>query len=104
KEPFGRPISLIPQKALKLCRLKQDAWAAATRPMLARGSIPVMQGMDISMTMRCGVRERLFLRLSKPSTAWSSTRRIDQFQSLESFEQLTNVVEREPRVQSPEIV
>src|SRR5207302_10691696 len=33
KEPFGSPISLIPQKALKLWHLMQYAWAATTRPM-----------------------------------------------------------------------
>src|SRR6266480_684042 len=32
-EALRQPISLIPQKALKLCRLKQDAWTAETRPI-----------------------------------------------------------------------
>src|SRR5882724_7582152 len=33
KEPLRQANSLIPQKALKLCRLQQDAWAAETCPM-----------------------------------------------------------------------
>src|SRR5438105_7619566 len=65
REPFGRPISLISQKALKLCRLKQDAWAAATRPNAYAGAnalpsaaqpAPELAVDRLAVARRCGTQ------------------------------------------------